>query len=280
MALGRGLGELLGEIESAYDDNIGRDTSNKTNEILISSIIINPHQPRKIFNQEKLNELSKSIVSHGLLQPIVVTKRDDDYILIAGERRLRASKLANLTKIKANIIDISDDKLREYALIENIQRDDLNILEIAYSYAALINEHSITHDQLANMVHKSRSSITNILRLLSLSVYAQQMISSDKITLGHAKVIVSLEEKIQKKVIDTIIGQKLSVRETEKLIKDMSNTNNKVSKKEKNKYDLTNLNNIVNKLEKNNLKVKLTNKSFTISIDSQEDIEKILKYFS
>jgi len=280
MALGRGLGELLGEIESAYDDNIGKDTSNKTSEILISSIKTNPHQPRKIFNQEKLNELSKSIIAHGLLQPIVVTKKGSEYILIAGERRLRASKLANLEKIKANILDISDDKLREYALIENIQRDDLNILEIAYSYAALINEHSITHDELANMVHKSRSSITNILRLLSLSVYAQQMISSDKITLGHAKVIVSLDEKTQKKVIDTIIGQKLSVRETEKLMKDMKNTKNKISKKVENKYDVSNLNNIANKLQKNNLKVKITNKSFAISIDSQEDIEKILKYFS
>ena len=280
MALGRGLGELLGEIESAYDDNIGKDTTNNTSEILISSIKINPHQPRKIFNQEKLNELSKSILTHGLLQPVVLTKRNSEYILIAGERRLRASKLANLKKIKANIIDISDNKLREYALIENIQRDDLNILEIAYSYAALINEHSITHDELANMVHKSRSSITNILRLLSLSVYAQQMVSSDKITLGHAKVIVSLDEKIQKKVIDTIVGQKLSVRETEKLIKDMKNTNNKLSKKEENKYDVTNLKNIANKLQKNDLKVKITNKSFSISIDSQEDIEKILKYFS
>ena len=280
MALGRGLGELLGEIESAYDDNIGKDTTNNTSEILISSIKINPHQPRKIFNQEKLNELSKSILTHGLLQPVVVTKRNSEYILIAGERRLRASKLANLKKIKANIIDISDNKLREYALIENIQRDDLNILEIAYSYAALINEHSITHDELANMVHKSRSSITNILRLLSLSVYAQQMVSSDKITLGHAKVIVSLDEKIQKKVIDTIVGQKLSVRETEKLIKDMKKTNNKLSKKEENKYDVTNLKNIANKLQKNDLKVKITNKSFSISIDSQEDIEKILKYFS
>jgi len=281
MALGRGLGELLGEIESAYDDNIGRDTSDITSEILISSIKINPHQPRKIFNQEKLQELSKSILAHGLLQPIVVTKRDSEYILIAGERRLRASKLANLTKIKANILDIDDTKLREYALIENIQRDDLNILEIAYSYAALINEHSITHDQLANMVHKSRSSITNILRLLSLSVYAQQMVSSDKITLGHAKVIVSLDEKTQKKVIDTIIGQKLSVRETEKLIKDIKNA--KVEKKEKitsNTLDISNLNNIAKILNKNDLKVKITNKSFNISINSQEDIEKILKYFS
>ena len=281
MALGRGLGELLGEIESAYDDNIGKDTSDISSEILISSIKINPHQPRKIFNQEKLQELSKSILSHGLLQPIVVTKRDSEYILIAGERRLRASKLANLTKIKANILDIDDTKLREYALIENIQRDDLNILEIAYSYASLINEHSMTHDELANMVHKSRSSITNILRLLNLSVYAQQMVSSDKISLGHAKVIVSLNEETQKKLIDTIIGQKLSVRETEKLLSDMKNNSKKTDKIISNnlKLNFQNLNNVAKKLIDNNLKVKITDKSFNISIKSQEDIEKILKYF-
>jgi len=281
MALGRGLGELLGEIESAYDDNLG--INENENELEISSIKTNPYQPRKIFNQEKLEDLSKSIVSHGLLQPIVVTKIENDYILIAGERRLRASKLANFTKIKAIILDIKDSQLREYALIENIQRDDLNILEIAYSYASLINEHSMTHDELANMVHKSRSSITNVLRLLNLSVYAQQMISSDKITLGHAKVIVSLDEELQKKVIDTIIGQKLSVRETEKLIKDMQ-SDNTVTKEEKktnnNNLDFNNLNNIANKLKENNLKVKITDKSFNISIKSQDDIEKILKYFS
>jgi len=279
MALGRGLGELLGEIESAYDDNIGK--TQEENELLISAIQTNPYQPRKIFNQEKLEELSKSIISHGLLQPIVVSKKDDGYILIAGERRLRASKLAKLTKIKAIILDIDDSKLREYALIENIQRDDLNILEIAYSYASLINEYSVTHDELANMLHKSRSSITNILRLLNLSVYAQQMVSSDKITLGHAKVIVLLDEETQKKVIDTIIGQKLSVRETEKLLKDMKNTlkNNDKKLNKKSNLNFQNLNNIAKKLSENNLNVKITDKSFNISIKSQDDIEKILKYF-
>ncbi len=283
MALGRGLGELLGEIESAYDDNIGTNSSSDLtqDDIDISLIETNPHQPRKIFNQEKLEELSKSIKNHGLLQPIVVTKRDDKYILIAGERRLRASKLANFIKIKAVILDIDDSKLREYALIENIQRDDLNILEIAYSYAALINEHSITHDELANMVHKSRSSITNILRLLSLSIYAQQMVSSDKITLGHAKVIISLDEKEQKKVIDTVIGQKLSVRETEKLVKELKEPKKENPKKiQKNSYDISTLKNIAKKLHNSDLKVKVTNNSFNISINSQEDIEKILKYFS
>jgi len=188
MALGRGLSEILSEVEAAYENNI--DNTNLVKEIELDKIEPNPYQPRKIFDEEKLAELSRSIVSHGLLQPVVVVKKGNKYILIAGERRFRASKLANLSTIKAIIVDIDEKKLREYALIENIQRDDLNILEVAYSYAGLINEYNITHEELSNMVFKSRSSITNILRLLTLSVYTQQLISANKITHGHAKLII------------------------------------------------------------------------------------------
>jgi len=284
MALGRGLGELLGEVESAYEDNLTSNTKSNdlVNELDINKIKVNPYQPRKVFDKEKLQELSESILNHGILQPIVVTKRDNGYLLIAGERRLRASKLAKLTKIKAIIIDIEDKKLREYALIENIQRDDLNILEIAYSYASLINEHNITHEELSSMVHKSRSSISNILRLLNLSVYAQQKISDDKISLGHAKLIVTFDEKLQNKIVDSIVGQKLSVAQTSELIKNLKSSNNKVEKKLeiKNTYDTNKLQIAVKSLEKENLKVKLTNKSFNISIRSENDINKILKYFS
>lgn len=282
MALGRGLGELLGEVESAYEDNIKSNNSNDlVNELNINKIDVNPHQPRKVFDKEKLEELSASILDHGILQPIIVTKRDNRYLLIAGERRLRASKLAKLTTIKSIIIDIEDKKLREYALIENIQRDDLNILEVAYSYASLINEHDITHEVLSSMVHKSRSSISNILRLLNLSVYAQQKISDDKITLGHAKLIVTLEEKLQNKIVDSIIGQKLSVAQTSELIKNLNNSKNKKAKKIiSNTYNTEKLKDIVKNLTNENLKVKLTNKSFTININSQDDIDKILKYFS
>jgi len=228
MALGRGLGEILTEVEEAYEKDL-RDTEGfelekkgeKIDELPVESISPNPYQPRKNFNEEALEELSQSIAEHGLLQPIVVMEKEDGYLLIAGERRLRAHKLANLTHIKAVIanVDIDDIKLRELALIENIQREELNAIELAKSYAELIDVHNITHDELSNVVHKSRSQITNTMRLLSLSPYVQEQLIEDRISQGHAKVIVGLDEKKQKIVIDSVIGQKLSVRETENLVK-------------------------------------------------------------
>ena len=218
MALGRGLGELLGEVESAYE-NSTRSSKSGVLKLDVTSIKANPNQPRKIFDEEKLNDLSESIKEHGLLQPIVVIENEDStYTLIAGERRLRAHKLANIDKIKAIIIDADEFKLRELALIENIQRDDLNIIELAYCYAQLLNEHSITHEELSRKVFKSRTSITNTLRLLQLNSYVQQFLASDKISAGHAKVMLGLTSDEQKMVCDSIIGQKLSVRETEKLV--------------------------------------------------------------
>ena len=285
MALGRGLSELLGEVETAYENNV--DNKLYIKEIDVSSISVNPHQPRKVFDEEKLKELSSSIKAQGLMQPIVLIQNDSkesEFILVAGERRLRASKLANLETIKAIILDINENQLREYALIENIQRDDLNILEIAYSYAGLINEYSITHEELSQKVFKSRSSITNALRLLTLSPYTQQMITSSKISQGHAKLLVSIAEDTQKMIVDTIIGQKLSVKETDKLIKDLKSnnaTNSKVeNKKTAKNYSYEILNNTFEKMSKDNLKIKITNNSINISIDSQDDIEKLYKYFS
>ncbi len=281
MALGRGLGELLGEVESAYENNL--DNTDMIKEISVEDIKANPYQPRKIFDEQKIQELSNSILTHGLLQPIVVIKdKEYGYIVVAGERRLRATKLANIEYIKAIILDIDETKLREYALIENIQRSDLNILEIAYSYGSLINEHNITHDELASMVNKSRSSITNTLRLLTLSVYTQQMISANKITTGHAKLIIGLTEDEQKIIVDSIIGQRLSVRETEKLVKDLKigTIVKKESLKNSSKYDFTPLDNIVKRLTNDKFKVKITKNSFNISITSQEDIENLLKYFN
>lgn len=280
MALGRGLDDLLGEVESAYEHNLTiKDSDLTVGDIDIDKIDVNPYQPRKIFDEEKLDELSQSIKKHGILQPIIISKREDRYLLIAGERRLRASKLANLDAIKAITMDIEDKKLREYALIENIQRDDLNILEIAYSYSALINEHNITHEELSKMVYKSRSSITNILRLLKLTVYAQQMVSEGKITLGHAKLIVVLEEKMQNKIIDLIIKDDLSVANTSNVIKKLTTKTKAISTKNSIKYDTKEVNNIIDKLKENNLKAKVTKDKFIISINSQDDIDKILKYF-
>lgn len=280
MALGRGLSEILGEVEAAYENNI--DNTQYIKEIELDKIEPNPYQPRKIFDEDKLAELSQSIVTHGLLQPVIVIKKENKYILIAGERRFRASKLASLPTIKAIIADIDEKKLREYALIENIQRDDLNILEIAYSYAGLINEYNMTHEELANMVFKSRSSITNTLRLLTLSVYTQQLISANKISQGHAKLLVGLKEEEQRQIVDSIIGQRLSVRETEVLVKNLKEKNSGEEAKKivtESKFNFQQFDNVISKLKNQNIDMKIHKNNIKITINSQEDIEKILKYF-
>ena len=228
MALGRGLGDILSEVEEAYEKDLSSIDSfeleaqgARVEDIDVETITPNPFQPRKHFDEQALKELSESIAEHGLLQPIVVIEKEDGYLLIAGERRLRAHKLAKLETVKAIIADadIDDIKLRELALLENIQRENLNAIELANSYAELIEVHEITHDNLSSIVHKSRSQITNTMRLLSLSTYAQEQLIFGKISQGHAKVLVGLDEKKQKVIIDSVIGQKLSVRETENMVK-------------------------------------------------------------
>lgn len=284
MALGRGLGELLGEIETAYQTN-NTESQSEFLEIEISQIVVNPYQPRKIFNEEKLEELMHSIQKNGLLQPIVVTRNDAEYsqyIVVAGERRLRASKLAKLKTIKAVILDVDTKKLRELALIENIQRDDLNVIEIANSYAGLLNDYGITHEELGSMVSKKRSSISNILRLLTLSALSQKMLSEGKISLGHGKLMVGLCESDQKIIIDSIVGQKLSVREVEKLVKQIKNKTNvsqKVTPQKKTQFDFNSLSNLQESLLIRNLDVTIGSDYLKIKINSQEDIENISKAF-
>jgi ParB family chromosome partitioning protein len=228
MALGKGLGQILEEVGMAYEsemqggDNFAKgDAQERIQELDVLSIDPNPYQPRKHFDETRLKELSDSIREHGLLQPVVVVSRDDRYILVAGERRLRAHKLAELPTIRAIVaeVDFDDLRMRELALVENIQRENLNAIELANSYQELLDVHEITHEGLAQIVHKSRSQITNTLRLLSLPSYAQQMITEEKITQGHAKILVGLDPQKVQVLVDTIIGQKLSVRETENLLK-------------------------------------------------------------
>ncbi|HQS66301.1 MAG TPA: ParB/RepB/Spo0J family partition protein [Sulfuricurvum sp.] len=218
-ALGRGLGALLSEIEEAYDNELPK--RNGFEEISISEVRANPYQPRKHFDPESLAELSESIKTHGLLQPIVVKETLDGYVLIAGERRLRASKLAKFKTIKAIIVTVSDEQMRQHALIENIQRDELNAIDLAQAYQELIEIHELTHDQLSGTVHKSRTQITNTLRLLQLSDKGRKALIEGKISAGHAKVVVGMDENEQSMMIDSIIGQKLSVRDVEQMAKNM-----------------------------------------------------------
>lgn len=224
-ALGRGLESLLGEAAEAYSKDLGINVSD-VQSIEIDLIAPNPYQPRKNFDENALNELAASIDEFGLIQPVVLYKDNEgSYTLIAGERRLRACKLLGKTDIKAVILDAEEDKLRELALIENIQREDLNPIELANSYKELIDTMNITQETLAAYIHKSRPQITNTLRLLELDKDTQELIMQGKISQGHAKMLVSLDKNEQKLVIDTILGQKLNVRDTEKMIQ-------KVKKKE------------------------------------------------
>jgi len=283
MALGRGLGEILSEVEEAYEKNLDgmesfelEKSGARVEEIDVESISPNPYQPRKNFDKTALKELSQSIKKHGLLQPIVVIEKDNGYLLVAGERRLRAHKLANIPTIKAIIadVDIDDFRLRELALIENIQRENLNAIELANSYAELIEVHSITHEELAAIVNKSRSQITNTLRLLALSKYAQEQISQGKLSQGHAKVLIGLDEKQEVIVIDSILGQKLSVRETEKLVKNYKTTSSTKVKNRKNDELLLEYKNDLKELLP--FKHKIKSNSLEITFSTAKDIENFL----
>ena len=228
MALGKGLGAILEEVGQAYESELvekgelqGNDLGEEVRELPVEAIDPNPYQPRKDFDPERLTELGESIRRHGLLQPVVVIPNGDRWLLVAGERRLRAHKEIGAATIRAIVADVDLDRLRmrELALVENIQRENLNPVELAHAYKELLEVHGITHEDLAAIVHKSRSQITNTLRLLSLGEYARRKLTEQKITQGHAKILLGLSEKEQKIMVDTIVGRKLSVREAEELVK-------------------------------------------------------------
>ncbi len=282
MALGRGLGAILEEVSQAYDSEIGTTQISPPDQIRhinVDEITPNPYQPRKHFEAEALQELSDSICDHGLLQPIVVIEKDDGYLLVAGERRLRAHKLAGLERIKAIIanVDIGEVKLRELALIENIQRENLNAMELAHSYDELIKVYSITHDELSMVVHKSRSQITNTLRLLALCVYVQKKLTDGIISQGHAKILVGFDDREQRILADRIIEENLSVREVELLAKKRKESlkpSSKVSKKEKIFVIKSYRNRIKMQLPFN---FKLKNNSLEINFKNSSEVEKFLE---
>lgn len=277
-ALGRGLGELLGEIEEAYDNEIA--PSKSILEIPLENIKVNPFQPRKNFDEKSLYELSESIKTHGLLQPVVVVEQMEDYVLIAGERRLRASRIAKTKTIKAIVVSATEEEMRELALIENIQREELNSIELAKSYEELINVHSITQEELSAIIHKSRSQITNTLRLLQLSQKAQKAIIDKQISAGHAKVIVNLSTKKQNVLVDTIIGQKLSVRDVEKIAKQMKNSSDEGVKEPKiGKKDQFQMKYLKEILDKHQVNYVIKENKVIFSFSNEEEITTFLKFF-
>ena len=219
--LGKGLEALIPKIEQKEKGLVI--------EIDIESITPNLFQPRKNFDKEKMEELKGSIKKHGIIQPIVVRKMANGYEIVVGERRLKAAKEIGLKRIPAIIKSINNEKSLEIALVENIQREDLNPVEQANAFKRLIDEFKLTQQELAEATGKSRALVTNTIRLLKLNPEIQKNISEGKISFGHAKLLLSIEdEEVQKAVCDRIIANDLSVRDTERLIKNIE----KVQKKQ------------------------------------------------
>lgn len=277
--LGRGLGAILDEVEKAYETNSSYSTEAVV-ELSVDSIAPNPYQPRKSFDGDALEELASSIKQHGLLQPIIVYEEENDYILIAGERRLRATRLAGFDTIKAIVADIESKKLRELALIENIQREELNPIELAHSYEELIEDYGITHEELAARIGKSRAQISNTIRLLSLNSYTKKLLQENKLSQGHAKILVALDSEEQKLAADTIIGQKLSVRESEQLIGRMRKGENTPPKEKKTeRVDTGSLQKVLKRIPADDLKINLKSDRLVINFSSQEDVENLAILF-
>lgn len=226
-ALGRGLDAILSspDTDITSNDISGNYVVGAVAELELSKIETNPFQPRTEFEEQALTELSESIKKQGVIQPVTVRKMGlNSYQLISGERRFRASKLAGLRSIPAYIRVANDEQMLEMALVENIQRENLNAIEIGISYQRLIDECSITQDELSKRVGKNRSTITNYIRLLKLPVEVQIALQTNQISMGHARALISVEQTVsQLKILEKIIKQGLSVREVEKLVKELIN---------------------------------------------------------
>ena len=276
--LGKGLSSIFGQdVSKVLDDIQNGDMeveSQQQSKIPVNEIRPNPYQPRKVFNDEALKELSSSIKQHGVFTPILVKKSIQGYDLIAGERRLRASKLAGLENIPAIIVDFDDQEMMEIALLENIQRENLNVIEEAKAYEKLIQRLGYTQEQLAHRVGKSREHITNLLRLLKLPEDVQEYVVSKQLSMGHVRALLGLKtEASMRKVAKQAIDQGLSVRKVEQIVKD---TNNKKTV-EKPKED------IYVKAAKEKLQeffqtsVSISKNSISIHYENKEDLNRILE---
>lgn len=216
--LGRGLDALFSDND--YGDRVIDNTKELETEIEIHKIFPNPNQPRKIFDEQSLEELANSIKIHGIIQPLIVTKRQDKYMIIAGERRWRAATKAGLLKVPVIIKDYTDQKISEISLIENLQREDLNPIEAAKAIKKLMIEYNYTQEQVAERLGKSRPAIANTLRLLSLDQQIIDMILDGRLSAGHARALLSIENTDQQiKLAHTAVEKQLSVRELESAVK-------------------------------------------------------------
>ncbi len=285
-ALGRGLSALLEspetDITTKFDPSgnfiVGAIASIKTEQIET-----NPFQPRESFNDDTLTELSNSIREQGIIQPITVRKLGyDKYQLISGGRRLKAAEMAGLKEVPAYIRIANDQQMLELALIENIQREDLNPLDIAYSYQRLVEECSLTHESLSKRVSKDRTTISNYLRLLKLPNDIQVGLRDNKISMGHARAIINIEDPvIQKNIYRNILEKHLSVRNVEDMVKNLRREEKTIPSQDLPAEKLERYNHIIENLSNylsSKVELRINNKgkgSIVILFDSDEDVERI-----
>lgn len=279
--LGRGLSALIPQedVDGVFSENEEHDIKH----IDINLIRANTNQPRKQFDKEKINELASSIKEHGIIQPLLVVKKDDDYIIVAGERRYRAAIVAGLKEIPVIVKEYSEKEISEVALIENLQREDLNEIEKATAYNELKESFNMTQEDIAKRLGTSRASIANTLRLLSLSEIVKDALRENKISAGHARAILSVEEEYREEFLELIISKNLSVRESEKLAKEFKGKEEKPLKKEKKENPY--IKDLENRLSftfgtKVKLKDNGNNKgSIVIDYYSNDDLSRLLELF-
>ena len=287
--LGRGIGNLIPEETKDEKDVVVKEVVKEVVvkepaevKVRISQVEPNKEQPRKYFDEDALIELSESIKQYGVLQPLLVQKKDDYYEIIAGERRWRAAKLAGVKEVPVVIKDYSDQEVMEIALIENIQREDLNPIEEAQAYQRLIKDYRLKQDEVAEKVSKSRAAITNSLRLLKLDKRVQEMVMEGKLSNGHARTIISIEDgDKQYAIAQKIFDEKLSVREVEKLMREQDKKGKQPKELPENDFVYRDLE---EKLSKSlGTQVTIKNKSnnkgkIEIQYYSQSELERILEF--
>ncbi|KAF0227226.1 MAG: ParB-like protein [Erysipelotrichaceae bacterium] len=270
--LGRGLEAIFGENVSTVLDEIQRSHANNSEEVALELIHPNPYQPRIHFDEVKIEELAQSIREHGVFTPILIRKAVSGYQLIAGERRLRAAKVAQLKSIPSIILEFTESEMMEISLIENIQREDLNIIEEAKAYDNLLTRMNMTQETLAKKVGKSRVHITNTLRLLQLPKSVQDLVLNKVLTMGQVKPLITLDDPHKIKTLaDKIAKEGLSARDVEKLVKDK-----KASKKpEVKQTDYSYAERLLtNKFQ---TKVKIDHRTVTINYQDEDDLNRLLE---
>lgn len=272
--LGKGLGALIPTANEESEKGVA--------ELRINEIEPNVGQPRKKFDDEKLLQLSDSIKQHGIVQPIIVRKEENIYKIVAGERRWRAARLAGLTSVPVIIKDVSNKQVMEMALIENIQREDLNPIEEAEAYERLINEYKMTQEELSKSIGKNRSTIANIIRLLALCDKVKETLINGEISSGHARALLSIEDKeIQEKVCREIIEKNLNVRDTENLVKRLLTEKKEVKKVLCEDENIVKIEEDLKKILGTKVKLLNNNKKGKIMIEyySNDELDRILDIF-